>query len=186
MVDKKENPKLEREYVIPLRARRMHVPRYKKTPKSIKTIKEFLARHMKIYDRDLKKIKIDKYLNEFLWARGIKNPVHKIKVKAIKEGVGEEEVVRVELVDYTKNLKFKKERNERIEKQGEAKAKKHEEKKKEKTASESAEKKEEEAEKKLAVAEAGQKLEKAEHKIAKHETKLDKGPKHQKRQVLQK
>jgi len=114
-------PKIEREYVIPLRRRFLHVPSYKKTPKAVKTIKEFLVRHMKIYDRDLKKIKIDKYLNEALWSRGIKNPPHKIKVKAIKEG----EIVRVELVEFSDKLKFKKLRNEKIEKQStEAKEKK--------------------------------------------------------------
>ncbi|MFC1682150.1 50S ribosomal protein L31e [Nanoarchaeota archaeon] len=104
--------KLEREYVIPLRAKRKVVPRYKKTPKSIKTVKEFLVRHMKIYDKDLNKIKLDKYLNEYLWARGIKNPPHKVKVKAIKEG----EFVRVELVDYPDKLKFKKIREDKLEK----------------------------------------------------------------------
>jgi len=50
-----KSDKVEREYVIPLRESRRPVPRYKKTPKSIKTIKEFIVRHMKIRDRDLKK-----------------------------------------------------------------------------------------------------------------------------------
>ena len=65
---------LEREYVIPLRRKVNIVPRYKKTPKAIKTIKEFIAQHMKVRDRDLKKIRIDRYLNEAVWARGIKKP----------------------------------------------------------------------------------------------------------------
>jgi len=77
--------KIEREYIIPLRYKGRAVPRYKKTPKAIKTIKEFLAKHMKIKNRDLKKIKIDKYLNEQMWFRGIKKPPVKIKVKAVKE-----------------------------------------------------------------------------------------------------
>ena len=47
-VDKKTSNVLEREYVIPLRARYQHVARYKKTPKAIKTVKEFLVKHMKI------------------------------------------------------------------------------------------------------------------------------------------
>ena len=111
-VDKKTSNVLEREYVIPLRARYQHVARYKKTPKAIKTVKEFLVKHMKIYDRDLNKIKIDKYLNEFLWARGIKNPPHKVKVKAIKNG----ETVKVELVEFSTKLKFKKARAEKAEK----------------------------------------------------------------------
>ena len=81
--DKK--PVLEREYVIPLREKCRVVPRYRKTEKAIKTVKEFLAKHMKVYDRDLNKIKLDKYVNEFLWARGIRNPPHKIKVKATRD-----------------------------------------------------------------------------------------------------
>lgn len=175
---------LEREYVIPLRAKRMHVPRYKKTPKSIRTIKEFIVRHMKIYDRDLNKVKLDRYLNEYIWSRGIKNPVHKVKVKAIKEGVGEDEIVRVELVNYTPNLKFKKAREEKKAKESEEKASK---KKEEKPAEEKDEKKiEEEKEKKSAVIEAEKQLEKAEHKQEKHETKLNKGPKHLQRTALQK
>ena len=107
--------KVEREYVIPLRYKGRAVPRYKKTPKAIKTIKEFLARHMKIKDRDLGKIKLDKYLNEQMWIRGIKRPPAKIKVKAVKEN----DVVRVELIDYSTKLKFKKLREERIKKAAE-------------------------------------------------------------------
>ena len=76
--------KIEREYIIPLREKCRAVPRHKRTVKAIRTIKEFLARHMKVRDRDLKKIKLDKYLNEFVWSRGIKNPIHKIKDKVIK------------------------------------------------------------------------------------------------------
>lgn len=104
---------LEREYVIPLREKCRPVPRYKKTNKAVKSIKEFIVKHMRVYDRDLNKVKVDKYVNEFLWARGIRNPPHEIKVKAIKQG----EIVRVELVNYPDKLKFKKLRTERIGKE---------------------------------------------------------------------
>jgi len=175
---------LEREYVIPLRAKRMHVPRYKKTPKSIRTIKEFIVKHMKIYDRDLDKVKLSRYLNEYIWSRGIKHPVHKVKVKAIKEKIGEDEIVRVELVNYTPNLKFKKAREERKAKESEEKVSK---KKAEKPAEEKDEQKVEEEKEKLAsVVEAGKKMEKKEHKQEKHETKIDKAPKHHQRNALQK
>ncbi|MDP2628472.1 MAG: 50S ribosomal protein L31e [Nanoarchaeota archaeon] len=165
--------KIEREYVIPLRERLRSVPIYKKTPKAIKTIKEFLVKHMKIYDRDLKKIKIDKYLNEFIWDRGIKNPVHKVKVKAIKEG----EIVRVELVEIPERLKFKKLREEKREQKskevldGKKKVleKKTEEKPKEETAEKIEEKKVEEKEKKASVVEAGKEIEKAAAKQMKHQ-----------------
>ena len=50
---------------------------------------------MKIRDRDLKKIKIDMYLNETLWFRGIRNPPARIRVRAIRKG----DLVRVELVE---------------------------------------------------------------------------------------
>ena len=173
--------KIEREYTIPLREKVRVVPRYKKTNKAVKTVKEFLARHMKVYDRDLNKIKLDKYLNEALWARGIRKPPHKIKVKAIKEG----DIVRVELAEFSDKLKFKKAREDKMLQktkellegkkskmakmkegmQGEGAAPKEgvpssegktpEEKK------EDTEKKAEEKEKKSAVVEAGAKMEKA-------------------------
>ena len=118
--------KIEREYIIPLREKCRPVPRYKKTPKAVKTIKEFLVRHMKIYDRDLKKIKIDRYLNEFLWFRGIKKPPMKVKVKVIKQGG----IVKVELAEMLDKLKFKKLREEKRERAGaEAVEKKKESKK---------------------------------------------------------
>ena len=114
MAKKKETPKekIEREYVIPLREKCRPVPRYKKTPKAVKTLKEFIVRHMKIYDRDLNKVKIDTFLNEQLWRRGIKKPLHKVKVKAVKEG----EIVRVYALDLPKRLEFKKARLEKREK----------------------------------------------------------------------
>ena len=55
----KKSVKVEREYVIPLREKCRSSPSYKKTPKAVKTVREFLVKHMKIRDRDLNKIKID-------------------------------------------------------------------------------------------------------------------------------
>ena len=74
----------EQVYTIPLREKCRSAVRYKKTPKAVKSVKEFLVRHMKVYDRDLNKIKIDRYLNYFIWSRGIKNPPSKVKVKVFK------------------------------------------------------------------------------------------------------
>ncbi|MBD3247636.1 hypothetical protein GF378_03385, partial [Candidatus Pacearchaeota archaeon] len=76
----------EKIYTIPLREKCRSVPRYKKTNKAVKAIKQFIVRHMKIRDRDLRKVKLNKYLNEVLWKNGIKNPPHKIKVKVHMEG----------------------------------------------------------------------------------------------------
>ena len=171
--------KIEREYVIPLREKVRVVPRYKKVNKAVKTVKEFLVRHMKIRDRDLNKIKIDKYLNEALWFRGIRKPPHKIKVKAVKEGG----IVRAELADMPAKLKFKKAREERILQKAEAilkgkktvieKAKEGVQKTPESKVEEKeeVEKKEEEKEKKSAVVEAGKEIEKTAAKQTKHSTK---------------
>lgn len=182
--------KVEREYVIPLREKCRAVAKHKKTPKAVKTIKEFLVRHMKIYDRDLKKIKIDKYLNEYLWQRGIKNPPHKIKVKAIQEG----DVIKVELVELPEKLKFKKAREEKVEKKAKevVEKKKVEEKKLEEKVEKPEEEKpeeekKEEKEKKAAVVEAGKEMEKAAAKAAKQRAKEKfKQPKHQFRKALAK
>src|SRR3989344_5497016 len=58
---KTDGPKieLEREYNVPLRKGWLKVPKYKRGAKAVKTLKEFLVRHMKVYDRDLRKIKLD-------------------------------------------------------------------------------------------------------------------------------
>ena len=190
MADKQvAQEKIEREYTIPLREEWRKVPRYKRTNKAVKAMKEFLARHMKIYDRDLNKIKIDQYLNEFMWFRGIRKPPVKIKVKAIREG----EIVRVELAELPTKLKFKKIRKEKTESQ----AKKAKDKKKtliekakeevQKPSEEITEEKKEEAEKKAAVVESGKELEKEAAKKAKHQTKIKaKEPKRQQRFALQK
>jgi len=188
--DKKKSEEVKREYVIPLRAESRKVPRYRRTQKAVKAVKEFLARHMKIYDRDLNKIKIDSYLNEFLWARGIKNPPHKIKVVATKNSEG---IVKVELVDYPDKLKFKKARAEKQEKSAEEISKKKKEKKtkeiekseEEKKAEE--EKKTEDKEKSVAGAEAVKKVIESEAKqIKKQKQPTMKQPKHQVRKALAK
>lgn len=170
--------KVEREYTIPLRDKCRSAVRYKKTPKAVKSVKEFLARHMKIYDRDLKKIKIDRYLNEYLWFRGIKNPPHKLKVKVTKKG----EVVQVELAEMPKKLKVKKAHEEKREAKSKAalelnksmiqKAKENlkKPKVKEENKEEKEEKQEKEKEKKSAVAEQGAKQQKQQAKQSKHMT----------------
>lgn len=172
----KDTNKIEREYVIPLREKIRVVARYKKTNKAVKTIKEFLVRHMKIYDRDLNKIKIDKYLNEFLWHRGIRNPPHKIKVKVIKElDAG---IIKVELAEMPEKLKFKKAREEKREIKAQESLKKKPKiapekeagQPKEKETEKTEEEKKEEQEKKAAVVESEKMLEKELAKKQKHTT----------------
>ena len=170
----KSTPSEEREYIIPLREKSRVVPRYKKTPKAVKTVKEFIARHMKVENRDLNKVKIDKDLNQFIWARGIRKHPHKIKVKVTKKG----ENILVELVNYPDKLKFKKLREEKrgkealesIDKKKSMMQKAKESLQKPSESKEEEEKKEEAAEREKTSAQATQDFEKAKAKQAKHQT----------------
>jgi large subunit ribosomal protein L31e len=177
-----KDEKVGREYIIPLREKSRSVPRYKKTPKAIKTIKEFIARHMKVENRDLNKVKIDKSLNEFMWARGIRKHPHKIKVKATIEG----ENIKVELVDYPNKLKFKKLREEKRGKEAlesidkkKTMMQKVKEGMQNKGTNEDKDKdglddKKEAVEKEKTSAEATQEIEKAQAKMMKHQTEKPK------------
>ena len=101
---------LEREYTVPLRKGWLKVPSYKRVPKAVKTLKQFIARHMRLYDKDLRKIKIYIALNNELRFRGIKKPPAKIKVKAIKY---DDNTIKVRLIQIPDKLKFKKTRDEK-------------------------------------------------------------------------
>ncbi|MEM3091158.1 MAG: 50S ribosomal protein L31e [Candidatus Pacearchaeota archaeon] len=188
MVEQKTEFKTEmKEFVIPLRKDYRKVPDYQKANRAVKMIKKFLVKHMKVYDRDLKKIKLDKFLNEYIWARGIKNPKTKVKVKAWKEG----EIIKVELSEIPQSLMFKKIKLERREQKvkeilDKKEIKKQEEKSTESLKPEEIEKKEEEMEKKASVIESEKGMEKKIARIQKHETKISKKPKRPFRKALQK
>jgi len=110
MAKKEEKSKvvLEREYVIPLRKEFQKAPKYKRAKKTIKALKEFLAKHMKSDN-----IKIGKYLNLKIWEHGIKNPPHKVKVKTEKYDDG---LVKAELVGAPVE-KPKKEKKKQVKKE---------------------------------------------------------------------
>jgi len=98
---KTKSERIERIYTIPLRKEWLKAPKYRRAKRTIRAIKEFLVKHMKIYDRDLDKIKVDPWINKAIWSRGIKNVPHKIIVKAIKE----DDEVRTELISLPRNFK---------------------------------------------------------------------------------
>jgi len=189
MAKKEIEPKvvLEREYIIPLRREWLKVPEYKRANKAVKAIKKFLVRHMKIYDRDLRKVKVDILLNNEIRFRGMKKPPAKIKVKAVKY---DNDIVKVELAEIPQVLKYKIEREkkqkEKVEKKKEEKKpeekkeeleKKLEEEKKEEEKEEKPEEKKEKEEKREAGREAGLKIAKEEHRKMKHEVTGKKQPK---------
>lgn len=143
----KTEKKIERIYTIPLRKEWMKVPRHKRAKKTMKAIKQFLARHMKVPDRDINKIKIDRIINESVWSRGIKKPPYKITIKAVKDAEG---MVKVEFASLpakhkSEEAKFKK-KAAKLSAKAEEKAKKEAEEKKKAEEAER-KKKEEEAKK---------------------------------------
>lgn len=108
---------LERTYVIPLSRKTLKVPPYKKANKAMKTIKEFISKHMKSSD-----VSVGKYLNLKVWEHGIKNPPHKVKVNAAKDDKGK---VVVEIFGAPKEepkVEEKKKRTKEEEKKPEEKA----------------------------------------------------------------
>lgn len=162
-MEKEKEKKLEREYVIPLRRKVRHSPRYKKANKAVRTVKEFLAKHMKVENRDLNKIKLDLSVNEAIWARGIKNPIHKIKVKATKEG----DIVRVTLVDVPKKILARRnrvEKREKVEEKKVIKKEKVEEKTEDKKETEKKDTKDTKVEKEVEDKKEEEKVEKKEEK----------------------
>ena len=111
MAKKTEAPKIEyeREYIVPLRRGWLKVPEYKRANKAVKTLKEFIARHMKVYDRDLRKVKVETDLNNEIRFRGMTKPPAKIRVRAKRF---DNDTVSVELVDLPEHIKFKRIREE--------------------------------------------------------------------------
>jgi large subunit ribosomal protein L31e len=161
---------LEREYIVPLRREFLKVPGYRKAEKAVKALKEFMVRHMKVYDRDLRKIKLDVYLNNEIRFRGMKKPLPKVKVKAIKYDNG---IVEVKLVQLPKHIEFELARKTRKQAEAVEKAQaKPATSLEAKTEEKSEEKKEDVKEKKEASKEATEKMEKAEAKELKHTSKI--------------
>ncbi|MEM4182102.1 MAG: 50S ribosomal protein L31e [Candidatus Pacearchaeota archaeon] len=159
--ESEEKPELEREYIVNLRKEVIKVPRYRRAKKAIRALKEFLARHMKVEKRNIERVKIDKYLNEEIWYRGIKKPLTKVKVKAKKiKGI-----VYVELAEMPKILEFKKKKEEKFKQASVSSI--------EKKIEEKAQKKEdiETKEKETSTIEAGLEKQKKEAKEIKHQIK---------------
>lgn len=90
--DEKKEKKivLERAYNIPLRKKYQRAPRWKRTNRAVKAVREFVLKHMKA-----KEVKIGKYANLELWKHGAKNPPHHIKVNCKKD---EDGLVAIELI----------------------------------------------------------------------------------------
>ncbi|MDO8509421.1 MAG: 50S ribosomal protein L31e [Nanoarchaeota archaeon] len=158
----------EREYTIPLRKVWLKAAQYERGRKAIKAIKEFVAKHMKVADRDVNKVKLDVFLNNEIWFRGRRHPPSKVKIKAIKEG----DIVKVEFVELPQRVKFHKAKLDRLHKKEDKKeTPKMTPKTEEPKTSEASSEKKEEKEKEIAVAELHAKEAKLDAKAQKHLSK---------------
>ncbi|MGH9978044.1 MAG: 50S ribosomal protein L31e, partial [Nitrososphaeraceae archaeon] len=73
-------------------------PEYKRTNRVVGILREFAKRHMKTDD-----IKIDQYLNRYLWQRGKRNPPRKIRVRMTKD---ETDTVVISIYEEVKERKY--------------------------------------------------------------------------------
>lgn len=80
----------EQIYVIPLRDVK-RVPCYKRANAAVSDVRAFLGHHMKSED-----VKLDKSINEAIWARGAHKPPRRIRVRAMKFDDGQ---VQAELAE---------------------------------------------------------------------------------------
>lgn len=169
---------LSREYTIPLRRFWKNVQQYNRTAKAVKTIKTYVAKHMKVTDRNVDNVKLDVYFNNELWFRGRANPPAKITVKATKEG----DIVNVSFVKEPQQVTFAKARHARMHKPAEQKK---DEAKAEAKTEQTPEQKKDEQEKEQATAQAKQATIKQDNKSQQKATKIDKAQ-HPQRMALKK
>jgi large subunit ribosomal protein L31e len=167
-------------YTIPLRTHWLRKVEYKRARAAVNAIKRYIARHMKVPERDLDKVRLDVYLNNEIWSKGRSKPPARIKVRAERDG----ENVKVYLAEMPEYVRFAKDKAERRHKKADKKegqAVKKEEKKEERTPSE----KKDEIEKEKAVEEQNIKEAKLDAKAEKQFIKPEKA-KHPQRMALKK
>ena len=83
-------------FTVPIRKIKKIVPRWKRAPRAVKFVREFVARHAKAEE-----VIIAPEVNEKIWERGIEKPPNKlrIKVKVVEEEVEGKGKVRVAYVE---------------------------------------------------------------------------------------
>jgi large subunit ribosomal protein L31e len=81
---------MERIYTVPLKEA-WNAQRYRRSERAMMVLKAFAVRHMKA-----KEVTVDTTVNEAIWARGIKSPPHKIRVKMTKDDDGKVTITMAE------------------------------------------------------------------------------------------
>lgn len=85
---------LKREYVVPLRRKTQLAPKWRRSKKAVSVLKEFIQKHMKTEN-----VVVCSELNDFIWAKGGKNPPGKVSVIALKTNVNGVESTIVNLLE---------------------------------------------------------------------------------------
>jgi len=97
---------LKREYVVPLRRNTRNAPKWRRSKRAVSVLKEFIQKHMKTEE-----VILCNELNEFIWARGSKNPPGKVSVVAIKDKFGKSEKTIVNLLEVGLDKQLKEYQN---------------------------------------------------------------------------
>jgi large subunit ribosomal protein L31e len=80
-----------RVYIVPLRKGFLPTPRWRRSKRAMRILRQFILKHTKA-----EKVIISKWINEEIWANGGRNPPGKIKVKVVLK---EEDKIRVAHTD---------------------------------------------------------------------------------------
>ena len=96
----------EKIFTIPLRREWLRAPKYRRGKRAINSLKTYLKKHLK------KEVRIGKYLNSEIWARGNENPPGKVKVR-IEE---DKDKLTAELINAPREAKKEKKKKGRLEK----------------------------------------------------------------------
>lgn len=81
---------LERIYTVPLKEA-WNAQRYRRSERAMMVLKAFAVRHMKATT-----VTVDTSVNETIWARGIKTPPRRIRVKMTKDDEGKVTITMAE------------------------------------------------------------------------------------------
>jgi len=86
----------ERILVVPIRRYTLNAPAWRRSKRAVSVLREFVMKHTKA-----KEVKLSRWVNEFFWAHGAKNPPGKVKVKVTKD---KDDIVKVELAELPKRV----------------------------------------------------------------------------------
>ncbi|CAB50425.1 50S ribosomal protein L31e [Pyrococcus abyssi] len=82
-------------FTVPIRKIKKIVPRWKRAPRAVKFVREFVARHAKAQE-----VIISTKVNEKIWERGIEKPPSRLRVKVkVEEEDRDGKKVRIAYVD---------------------------------------------------------------------------------------